>query len=98
MRELIDELAVSGVNMSSLEESIDTRFSGMTFVLTGTLSRYTREEASNLIEKLGGKTSSSVSKKTSIVLAGEAAGSKLKKANDLGIKVISEEEFAEMII
>lgn len=98
MRELIDELTVSGVNMTSLEEGMDTRFSGMTFVLTGTLSRFTREEASNLIEKLGGKTSSSVSKKTSIVLAGEAAGSKLKKANDLGIKVISEEEFAEMII
>lgn len=98
MRELIDELTVSGVNMTSLEEGMDTRFSGMTFVLTGTLSRFTREEASNLIEKLGGKTSSSVSKKTSIVLAGEGAGSKLKKANDLGIKVISEEEFAEMII
>lgn len=97
MKELVAELASFGVNMKSLEEVTDTRFSGMTFVLTGTLSRYTRDEASAVIERFGGKTSSSVSKKTSIVLAGEAAGSKLKKANDLGIKVISEDEFAEMI-
>ena len=69
----------------------------MTFVLTGSLSQYTRDEASAIIEQYGGKTASSVSKKTSIVLAGEAAGSKLRKANELGIKVITEDEFAEMI-
>lgn len=97
MKGLISELSLAGVNMKSLEEVTDTRFRGMTFVLTGTLSQYTRDEASLIIERFGGKTSSSVSKKTSIVLAGEAAGSKLKKANDLGIKVISEDEFAEMI-
>ena len=69
----------------------------MTFVLTGALTKFTRDEASDLIEKFGGKTAGSVSKKTSIVLAGEAAGSKLKKANELGVKVIGEDEFLEMI-
>ncbi len=96
-RELIADLQSLGVNMTSLKEVIDTRFAGMTFVLTGTLTEFTRDEASAIIEDLGGKVSSSVSKKTSIVLAGEAAGSKLKKANDLGVKVISEAEFREMI-
>lgn len=97
MRELISELQSKGVNMTSLEKPTDTRFEGMTFVLTGTLSQYTRDEAGAIIERLGGKTSSSVSKKTTMVLAGEAAGSKLKKATDLGIRIISEEEFAKMI-
>ena len=97
MRALIEELEKAGVNMNSLEENTDNRFSGMTFVLTGALTDYTRDEASAIIERLGGKTSSSVSKKTSIVLAGEDAGSKLRKANELGIKVISEAEFREMI-
>ena len=69
----------------------------MTFVLTGTLPTYTRSEASDIIESFGGKTSSSVSKKTSFVLAGEEAGSKLDKANKLGVKVINENEFREMI-
>ena len=69
----------------------------MTIVLTGSLEKFTRDEASLIIEKLGGKTSSSVSKKTSMVLAGEAAGSKLKKAQELNIKIISESEFEEMI-
>jgi DNA ligase (NAD+) len=69
----------------------------MTFVLTGTLQMYGRREAQEIIEKFGGKASGSVSAKTSIVLAGENAGSKLKKANDLGIKVITEDEFQEMI-
>ena len=76
---------------------LDNRFAGKTFVLTGTLSNYTRDEASALIEKYGGKASGSVSKKTSYVLAGENAGSKLTKAQELGIPVITEEEFAEMI-
>ena len=83
--------------MKYLQEKKDLRFSGQTFVLTGTLSKYTRNEAAQIIESFGGKTSSSVSKKTSFVIAGEEAGSKLKKANDLGIKVISEDEFETMI-
>lgn len=78
------------------EEGTDNRFEGKTFVLTGSLTKYTRNDASNLIEKFGGKTSSSVSKKTDYVLAGEDAGSKLTKARDLGIQIISEEEFENM--
>ncbi|MBR3955398.1 MAG: NAD-dependent DNA ligase LigA [Clostridia bacterium] len=96
-RKLIFDLQSLGVNMTSTKEVTDTRFAGMTFVLTGTLTEFTRDEASSIIEDLGGKVSSSVSKKTSVVLAGEAAGSKLKKANDLGVRVISEAEFREMI-
>ena len=96
-RELIEELKAVGVNMENLSKTEDMRFSGMTFVLTGTLSQFTRTEASEIIEKFGGKTSGSVSKKTSVVLAGEDAGSKLRKANELGVKVISEDEFSEMI-
>ena len=96
-RKLIEELKSAGVNMNSLREIKDERFSGMTFVLTGTLTQYKRSEASAIIESFGGKTASSVSKKTTYVLAGEDAGSKLKKANELGVTVISEEEFAEMI-
>ena len=91
------KLAELGVNMKSLKEVTDSRFAGLTFVLTGTLPTYTRGEASEIIEKFGGKTSSSVSKKTSYVLAGEEAGSKLDKANSLGVKVIDEAEFNEMI-
>ena len=78
------------------EEDEDDRFAGKTFVLTGTLDKYSREEASNLIEKFGGKTSSSVSKKTSYLLAGEDAGSKLTKAQSLGVQIISESEFDDM--
>lgn len=78
-------------------EQRDDRFAGKTFVLTGTLEKYTRDEVSNVIEKLGGKTSSSVSKKTSYVLAGEESGSKLTKAQELGITIITEQEFEEMI-
>ena len=70
---------------------------GKTFVLTGTLEKYTRDEASNIIEKFGGKTSSSVSKKTDYVLAGEEAGSKLTKAQNIGLKIITEAEFEELI-
>ena len=96
-RELIDELKNLGLNMKNLTEKADNRFEGMTFVLTGTLSKYGRREAQEIIEKFGGKASGSVSKKTSIVLAGEDAGSKLRKATELGIKVINEEEFEQLI-
>lgn len=96
-KELIKKLKEAGVNMKSTNVVEDTRFSGMTFVLTGTLPTLKRAEASKIIESFGGKTSSSVSKKTTYVLAGEEAGSKLDKANKLGVQVISEEEFKEMI-
>ena len=96
-KELIEKLKLFGVNMNSNTEVKDNRFEGMTFVLTGTLPTMKRSEASKLVEAYGGKTSSSVSKKTTYVLAGEEAGSKLDKANSLGISVISEEEFLEMI-
>lgn len=96
-RELIERLKALGVNTQSKKKIVDMRFEGMTFVLTGTLSMYTRSEATKIIESFGGKASSSVSKKTTYVLAGEDAGSKLKKANDLGVEVISEEQFAGMI-
>lgn len=90
-------LREAGVVLENTDVVLDTRFQGKTFVLTGALEQYTREEAGALIEKFGGKVSSSVSKKTSYVLAGENAGSKLTKANDLGIPVITEDEFAQMI-
>lgn len=96
--DLINKLKASGVNMESLEEeSNDKRFEGMTFVLTGALAKYSRTEASDIIERFGGKTSGSVSKKTTYVLAGEDAGSKLTKAQSLGVAVITEDEFEEMI-
>lgn len=96
--DLINKLKLAGVNTTSLEEeNTDNRFENKTFVLTGTLSKYTRDEAGNIIEKFGGKTSGSVSKKTSYVIAGEDAGSKLTKAQSLGIEVITEEQFEEMI-
>ena len=96
-RDLIEKLRAAGVSFRSKEERKDDRFAGLTFVLTGTLSRFTREEASAIIESFGGKASSSVSKKTAYVLAGENAGSKLTKAESLGIRIISEEEFEGMI-
>ncbi len=96
--DLINKLKEYGVNMQAIkEEGTDERFVGLTFVLTGTLEKYSREEAQEIIEKYGGKTSGSVSKKTSYVLAGEAAGSKLTKAQELGIKIITEQEFEEMV-
>lgn len=95
--ELIERLKEYGVNTESKKEVKGNIFEGKTFVLTGTLPTLTRNEASELIEQFGGKTSSSVSKKTDYVLAGEDAGSKLKKANDLGVTVITEEEFRNMI-
>lgn len=95
---LIGELRDAGVNLESrAAETADARFAGKTFVLTGTLPTMTRNEASALVEKYGGKVSSSVSKKTSYVLAGEEAGSKLTKANQLGVTVITEEEFLKML-
>ena len=97
-KDLITKLEQAGVNMNYLEEEgSDNRFEGKTFVLTGGLENFTRKEASDIIEKLGGKTSSSVSKKTDYVLAGEDAGSKLTKAQNLGVTIINETEFEEMI-
>lgn len=96
--DLINRLKTYQLNMEYKEDgSGDNRFEGMTFVLTGTLEKYTRDEAAEMIEKLGGKTSGSVSKKTTYVLAGEDAGSKLTKAQQLGVKVINEAEFDEMV-
>ena len=95
--ELLNKFIENGVNPTPIKSTNESLFEGKTFVLTGTLEMYTRDEASKIIEDLGGKTSSSVSKKTSYVLAGTAAGSKLQKALDLGVQVISEEEFKQMI-
>ena len=83
--------------MESNTDVVDLRFQGMTFVLTGTLPSMTRSEAGALIERYGGKVSSSVSKKTAYVLAGEEAGSKLEKATKLGVPVIDEETFLQML-
>lgn len=97
-RDLIEKLKQAGVNTEVIEEETgDNRFEGKTFVLTGSLEEFTRKEAEELIEKYGGKTSGSVSKKTDYVLAGEEAGSKLKKAQELGITIITEQEFKEMV-
>lgn len=98
-KDLISRLKKAGVNMSVIgtEENSDLRFEGKTFVLTGTLENYSRGDASEIIEKFGGKTSTSVSKKTNYVLAGEDAGSKLTKARELGVQIITEQEFMEMI-
>lgn len=95
---LLERLAQSGVSMEEASGEIkDRRFDGMTFVLTGTLSGWTRDEAGAIIESFGGRVSSSVSKKTSVVLAGEEAGSKLAKAQQLGVRIIDEAEFRSMI-
>ncbi|MBQ9267632.1 MAG: NAD-dependent DNA ligase LigA [Clostridia bacterium] len=97
-KDLIKRLKQAGVNMRGNKREIeDNRFEGKVFVLTGTLPTYSRQEASEIIESFGGKTSSSVSKKTDYVLAGEEAGSKLTKAESLGVKIITENEFKEMI-
>ncbi len=94
---LLKLLREAGVNTESTSQITDTRFAGMTFVLTGTLEKYTRDEAAAIIENFGGKSASSVSKKTTYVLAGENAGSKLTKAQTLGVTIISEDEFENMI-
>ncbi len=96
-QDLMGRLKAVGVNMTCKEELVDNRFSGMTFVLTGALERFTREEAGEMIEKRGGKAAGSVSKKTTYVVAGENAGSKLRKARELGIPVLTEEEFLELL-
>lgn len=94
--QMINSLKEKGLNMKSLKVIEDARFKGLTFVLTGTLPTLKRSEAGEIIEGFGGKTSSSVSKKTDFVIAGEDAGSKLTKAQTLGVKIITETEFLEM--
>ena len=94
---MISRLREAGVNFESHVRQEDDRFAGMTFVLTGALSLFTRDEATEKIERFGGKAAGSVSKKTTYVVAGENAGSKLKKANELGIPVLSEEDFLKML-
>lgn len=97
-KDLLQKLEQSGVNMEAKQDqTVDQRFAGKTFVLTGSLTKYTRNEASDFIEKFGGKTSSSVSKKTDYVLAGEDAGSKLTKAQSLGVTILTEDEFEKML-
>ena len=96
-KDMIERLRQAGVNFKNKQVSSDSRFSGSTFVLTGTLSKFTREEASEKIEQLGGKVSGSVSKKTSYVVVGENAGSKERKAQELGIAILSEDDFLKMI-
>ena len=94
--DIIQKLRFAGVDLTYTKKTTDNRFEGMTFVLTGTLPTYSRDEASEIIERFGGKTSSSVSKNTNFVLAGEKAGSKLAKAEQLGVKIIDEKEFISM--
>lgn len=95
--QMIEKLRMAGVNFVTTKVVSDTRFAGMTFVLTGALTRFTREEATEQIERFGGKASGSVSKKTTYVVVGENAGSKERKARELGIPILTEEAFWEMI-
>ena len=94
---LLQRLQAAGVNMESKRTVTDTRFAGMTFVLTGALTKFTRDEATEKIEAFGGKAAGSVSKKTTYVVVGENAGSKEKKARELGIPILSEDDFLAMI-
>ena len=96
-QEIIQRLREAGVNFQSTRVVSDARFAGMTFVLTGALEKFTREEATEKIELYGGKASGSVSKKTSYVVVGENAGSKERKARELGIPILSEDDFLAMI-
>ena len=96
-QDLLARLKAAGVNMESKAELVDERFAGMTFVLTGTLTRFDRKAAQAMIEERGGKAAGSVSKRTTYVVAGEAAGSKLKKAQELNIPILTEDEFAKML-
>ena len=94
---MIGKLKAAGVNMTCQLQVADDRFAGKTFVLTGALTKFTREEATAQIERFGGKASGSVSKKTSFVVVGENAGSKERKARELNIPILSEDAFLEMI-
>jgi DNA ligase (NAD+) len=94
---MIERLREAGVNFESKQVRTDTRFAGKTFVVTGTLSKFTRKEIEEKIEQLGGKAAGSVSKKTSFVVVGEDAGSKERKARELGIPILSEDDFIAMI-
>ena len=96
-RHMIQRLQDAGVNFESKRVITDTRFAGKTFVLTGALSKFTRDEATEKIEFFGGKAAGSVSKKTSFVVVGENAGSKERKARELGIPILTEDEFLEML-
>ena len=96
-KDLIARLKAAGVNMESTVQKVDDRFAGMTFVLTGTLSRLDRKTAEAEIALRGGKASGSVSKKTTYVVAGEAAGSKLTRAQQLGVPILTEEQFEELL-
>ena len=96
-RHMVERLRQAGVNFASKRTVTDSRFAGMTFVLTGALSKFTREEATEKIELFGGKAAGSVSKKTTYVVVGENAGSKERKARELGIPILSEDQFLEMI-
>ncbi|MFI3115688.1 MAG: NAD-dependent DNA ligase LigA [Clostridia bacterium] len=96
-KEILEKLANANVNFTQKSTVVSNKFDGLTFVLTGSLSLFTRKEASEIIESFGGKASGSVSKKTNYVIAGEDAGSKLKKAQDLGIEILTEEEFSQMV-
>ena len=93
---MVELLRQAGVNFESKQALTDTRFAGMTFVLTGALNKFTRDAATEIIEGFGGKASGSVSKKTTYVVVGENAGSKERKARELGIPILSEDEFLEM--
>ena len=96
-RDLLERLRAAGVNMTCREEQTDLRFAGMTFVLTGALEKFTREEAGEMIERRGGKAASSVSKRTTYVVTGANAGSKLRKAQELGVPVLTEDEFLALL-
>ena len=96
-KEMVEKLRAAGVNFESQRTVTDTRFAGMTFVLTGALTMFTRDEATEKIELFGGKASGSVSKKTTYVVVGENAGSKERKARELGIPILSEQDFLNMI-
>ena len=95
--EIVEKLRAAGVNFNCLQQITDSRFAGLTFVLTGALTKFTREEATEKIEGFGGKASGSVSKKTSYVVVGENAGSKERKAKELGIPILTEDEFLQML-
>jgi DNA ligase (NAD+) len=96
-KEIIEKLRNAGVNFTCLHQVTDARFAGLTFVLTGALTKFTREEATAKIEDFGGKAAGSVSKKTSYVVVGENAGSKERKARELGVPILTEDEFLQML-